>query len=382
MPAILMLPRAEGSAAGAKRGVVVFSHKEAIALGEGLSSRPAYFNALIARLDALQKSRFALGVHLGFRLTGRRRRIGIRRTNFRISRAITDSRWEFILSHRGLMAFSRSERRRIDLVSANFVPRHFSDGARPLEDRPIDITTIATSAPYKRWPDFFRVAERILLLRPDLRITALAVVRSDEELREIHSLASKALTYPTFSLQTVLPVEGSKGLPESHVRELLADSKAFVLFSRAEGTSKVIFEASMSGCSVWATRSYYFSTLRFIYSRHLRILSPNVARTARKLIRTVSRSSYHANFPVLAAHFSEESSVARLTSALSATLGQEVIIDYPANLRFRLPNQTLDQVFWRTGANRGAPTADLVDFDDFASFVSYLEDLPCATTDA
>lgn len=379
MPTLLSLPRFSGSVGRSSRGIVVFSHKEVFALRKGSASKPEKFTEVVAKLDSLQSSRFAFGVHLGFRLASRGRPLGLRKRNSSAARAVLDSRWEFVMSHPGLIVTPRKDRRQVKLVSANFIPQSFGSNARPLQTRTVDLTTIATCAPYKRWPDYFRVVEEILTRRPDFRIVALAVSQSQAEIEGIKALASNALAYPTFSLQTVLSAPGSKGLPEADIKQLLADTRAFVLFSRTEGASKVLAEASMSGCMVWATRELYFSTLRHLYSRHIGIMTPNFRRTALMLIHAVSRlDSYRPDMDAISGEFGEQASLVKLADSLSKILQQEVVIDYPHNLRFRLPNHTLDQVFWQTGADRGLATGDLIEADDFHSFFRYLENIPSA----
>ncbi len=311
---------------------------------------------------------WAFGVHVGFS----HRRSALRSTlpgSRKRQEALRDPIWDFIMAHEKLADVS--EAKRVNLVSANFVPDlfQFSDPA----SRFWDITTIGTISSVKRWPEALTALKAAFRRRPSLRVLAIATSADPSRHEWLAQQASALRAYPGFSLVPAWEQPGEKGLSSDLIARALKRTKVFTLFSRREGASKVISEAAIAGCRIVVNEKLIRQSLTFPNAGHVQPFSTTRSAVNVLLSAVDAAPGYSPNVEVLAAWYGERASLRNLEHRLSQILLQPVEIDVPRNLRLRLPCHTRDGVHWSTQADESSTTSDMATADHFASFLSYLD---------
>lgn len=255
----------------------------------------------------------------------------------------------------------------IKTTSSFMVPAIFNAS----KNKEFDICYIATDSDDKNWSKFFQTAKKLLEQDSNIKILAIQTTRTGVSKQasyidtHLHQWLGNQL------IHLVVKSNGAtKGLEPAEIANYLARSKVFVHFSKIEGQSTVISEASLSGCKIVLYPTLKFFSVALPKVDYVTTMIPGFEHIfIKKAIK--KKYNFGANQGKIKSFFGEEENVKLLCKGIVRTCGKDVNLENLEDLKFRLPGHTDNQVFWLTRGPSGSRA--LCSLDDLDEFIRYLE---------
>lgn len=250
------------------------------------------------------------------------------------------------------------------------------------EQKVWDFATVATTGRHKNWREALTTVRHLLSKNQGLRILLIATPTSYKAELEFRSLLTTLLYDIDISRVDIVSAapQGSKGvLPNTLIRQLLALTKIFALFSTQEGTSKILIEASKEGCVTLAN-----SQINHVASRRLPAEFPELDP-----IQFESNLGASAIEEALLAYSAEAGRKIRegnhrrynfherrrsLQADIEQTTGQRLALDQYTNLSLALPAHTSEEPVFRLQQRfKDRRTSDVLTATEWLSLYRYLQ---------
>ena len=288
--------------------------------------------------------------------------------------AFDSDRWDFILCTEKLWRGPPSLKM-IPLSSAHFIPERFS--SKVPQKKEWDLTYIATDSWYKNWPIFAKVSRELVEQDSKFKILAVSTHTNEPGRKNFVKWLKRKLgdTYGKNVTHFTAVTNGAdKGFDQEKISSILRSTKFFVLFSQSEGSSKVVGEALMSGCSVFIYKAFREECADWpmIPEDHLLQEGSEASQIRKRLVfENETGASLAPPANEIINYCGLEHNVRRLSSELSRILGFSVNISPDDHLRFRLPAHTALDMPWFS-ASKGRATSDLSKIREWAQFKRHL----------